>query len=102
MRAEFMCATSNESGIPNSSINTGGIAPPQGLIRDPRSSNNTLWPSRANSFAAVLPEGPPPTITASNSSYVLIIIYLPCASLTMSLSPKATNFESSFSIEAGV
>jgi hypothetical protein len=65
MRAQVACATSRCGGIPKSAIRRGGIAPPQGLMRPARSSNNTLWPRCANSCAAVAPEGPPPTTTTS-------------------------------------
>jgi hypothetical protein len=68
IRAEVARATRSESGMENSSISFGGMAPPQGLIRPARSSRHTFAPSRARSVAAVAPAGPPPTTTASNVS----------------------------------
>ena len=62
---QFLLATNSESGISNSSMSFGGIAPPQGLIRPARSSRHTDLPSRARSVAAVAPDGPPPTTTTS-------------------------------------
>src|SRR5579871_1873752 len=50
-----------------SRISRGGIAPPHGLMRPARSSSRTLRPRLARSVAAVAPDGPPPTTTASNS-----------------------------------
>ena len=52
MRAERMRATSSDPGIANSSIRTGGIAPPHGLIRPARSRSSTEGPARARSARA--------------------------------------------------
>jgi len=65
MRAERIRAFNRCSGISNSSSRQGGIAPPHGLMRKPRSSSKTLCPCWARSCAAVAPEGPPPTTIVS-------------------------------------
>ncbi len=65
IRAEVIRAQIRLSGMPKSRISRGGIAPPHGLIRPARSSSTTERPARASSVAAVEPDGPPPTTTAS-------------------------------------
>ena len=71
IRALVTRATNNDSGIANSLMSCGGMAPPHGLIRRDPSNSNTERPRRASSVAAVAPAGPPPTTTVSYTRIML-------------------------------
>ncbi len=73
IRAALTRATIMRSGMSKSRISRGGMAPPQGLMRPALSSSSTRRPWRARSCAAVAPDGPPPTTTASKVSSALAI-----------------------------